>query len=101
MEWSELVDSAIAACAGKRIAAICAAPFVLGKRGLLKGKKATCYPGFEDQLEGAEYTAAGVETDGLITTGKSAGHAIEFGLELARLLRGEECAERVRLAIFP
>ena len=101
LDESELVSSAIAACSDKRIAAICAAPFILGKRGLLDGKKATCYPGFEDQLTGAQYTAAGFETDGLITTGKSAGHAVEFALELVRLLCGEERAQQIRLALYP
>ena len=52
----------------KPIAAICAAPMVLGKLGLLKGKKATCYPGFEQYLEGAECTGAPVERDGNIIT---------------------------------
>ncbi len=62
----------------KPIAAICAAPMVLGKLGLLKGKKATCYPGFEQYLEGAECTGAPVERDGNIITGKGPGAAMEF-----------------------
>ena len=56
--------------AGRPLSAICAAPLVYGKRGLLKGKKVTCYPGFEKYLEGAEYTAALVEKDGNFITGK-------------------------------
>ena len=54
----------------KPLAAICAAPLVLGNRGLLQGKKATCYPGFETYLQGAEYTASLVERDGNFITGK-------------------------------
>ena len=57
----------------KPIAAICAAPMILGKLGLLKGRKATCYPGFEQYLEGAECTGAPVERDGNIITGKGPG----------------------------
>ena len=52
------------------IAAICAAPYILGELGILRGKKATCYPGFEDKLLGATYTAAMVERDGNIITAK-------------------------------
>ena len=55
---------------GRRIAAICAAPSILGEMGLLKGRTATCYPGFEDKLEGVSYTRQGVITDGNITTAR-------------------------------
>ena len=68
--------------ADKPLAAICAAPLVLGNRGLLQGKKATCYPGFETYLQGAEYTAALVEKDGNIITGKGPGAAMEFALAI-------------------
>ncbi len=54
--------------AGKRLAAICAGPSVLGGLGILEGRKATCYPGFEGELKGAEYTRQGVVTDGNVTT---------------------------------
>ena len=60
-----------AAAAGAVVGAICAAPFVLGRLGLLNGKKATCFPGFEDMLRGAVVCAEGVVTDGLVTTAKS------------------------------
>ena len=66
----------------KPLAAICAAPLVLGNRGLLQGKKATCYPGFETYLQGAEYTAALVEKDGNIITGKGPGAAMEFAFAI-------------------
>ena len=62
----------------KPLAAICAAPLVFGNRGLLEGKKATCYPGFETYLKGAQYTAALVEKDGNFITGKGPGAAMEF-----------------------
>ena len=68
--------------AEKPLAAICAAPLVLGNRGLLQSKKATCYPGFETYLQGAEYTAALVEQDGNIITGKGPGAAMEFAFAI-------------------
>ena len=68
--------------ADKPLAAICAAPLVLGNRGLLQGKKATCYPGLETYLQGAEYTAALVEKDGNIITGKGPGAAMEFAFAI-------------------
>lgn len=68
--------------AGKPLSAICAAPLVLGNRGLLQGKKATCYPGFETYLTGAEYTANLVEVDGNVITGKGPGAAMEFAFAI-------------------
>lgn len=82
--------------AGKLIAAICAAPMVLGGLGLLKGKRATCYPGFEQYLEGAEYTADLCNVDGNITTGEGPAAAFPFGYELLRQLKGEEIVEQLR-----
>ncbi|MDO4328896.1 MAG: DJ-1/PfpI family protein [Lachnospiraceae bacterium] len=83
----------------RRVAAICAAPSVLGGLGFLRGKKATCYPGFEDSLAGAEYTNQGVITDGLITTARGLGYALDLGLELSRLLVGQETAAKVKASI--
>lgn len=80
---------------GKRLAAICAAPAVFGKLGLLQGKKAVCYPGMESHLEGAELVEQPVVTDGNITTAKGPGVSIAFGLELIRVLLGEEQARQV------
>ena len=74
----------------KPIAAICAAPMVLGKLGLLKGRKATCYPGFEQYLEGAECTGALVEKDGNIITGKGPGAAFAFAFAVLELLAGKD-----------
>lgn len=82
---------------GKRIAAICAAPAkILGERGMLKGKKATCYPGMENLMKGAEFTTESVVTDGNITTSRGMGTAMEFGLEMVRLLCGEVVAKDLR-----
>lgn len=85
--------------AGKRLAAICAAPSILGGLGLLKGKTATCYPGFEGELEGAVYTKQGVVTDGRITTARGLGFALDLGIELLALLEGGENARKVKTAI--
>ena len=83
----------------KPIAAICAAPMVLGKLGLLKGKKATCYPGFEQYLEGADCTGAMVEKDGNVITGKGPGAAMEFALAVVELLQGKEKVQELKEAM--
>lgn len=83
-----------------RIGAICAAPSVLGDLGLLNGKKAVCYPGFEERLEGAEVLREQVVTDGHITTSRGMGTAIPFGLEMISRLKSEEEAERIAEAII-
>ncbi|MBR2965111.1 MAG: DJ-1/PfpI family protein [Clostridia bacterium] len=85
---------------GGRIAAICAAPLVLGRRGLLKGKRATCYPGFEAELSGATVTGEPVVTDGNITTAKGMGAALAFAKELVALLVSKEKAEELSSAIM-
>ena len=85
---------------GGRIAAICAAPLVLGRRGLLKGKRATCYPGFENELAGATVTDESVVTDENITTAKGMGVALEFSEELISLLVSKEKAEELSSAIM-
>lgn len=85
---------------GGRIAAICAAPLVLGRRGLLDGKRATCYPGFESELAGALVTDESVVTDGNITTARGMGVALEFSKELITLLVGKEKAEDLSSAIM-
>lgn len=83
----------------KPIAAICAAPMVLGKLGLLKGRKATCYPGFEQYLEGAECTGALVEKDGNIITGKGPGAAMKFALAVVECLLGKEKVKELEEAM--
>ncbi|MDR2654769.1 MAG: DJ-1/PfpI family protein [Oscillospiraceae bacterium] len=80
----------------KYIAAICAAPSILGQNGWLKGKKAVCYPGFESALEGAEIVDQPVVTDGKIITSKGAGTAMEFGFTLVSILCGGETANKIR-----
>ena len=80
------------------LGAICAAPFVLGVRGLLRGKEATCFPGFEDKLSGAVLSGKKAVTDGNVTTARGMGAAFEFGCELIRALCGPEAAEKVSAA---
>ena len=82
--------------AGRPVAAICAAPLVLGHLGLLAGKRATCYPGFETELRGANYTAALVEQDGQIITGKGPGAAFELGYVLVERFVGKDVADQLR-----
>lgn len=83
----------------KRIAAICAAPSILGSLGILEGKKATCFPGFEPQLNGAQYTKQGVVTDGNVTTARGLGYALDMGIELLKLLTDESHARQIKEAI--
>lgn len=80
---------------GKLIAAICAAPSVFGAMGLLNGKKATCFPGFEKELTGAQYTGAHVENDGHIITAKGAGCALEFGHAIVSYALSKESADKI------
>ena len=81
---------------GLLIGAICAAPLILGEKGLLNGKKATCYPGFEKHLLGATVLEDGVVTDGNIITAKGAGVAFDFGFALVSYLLGENTAENIK-----
>lgn len=83
-----------------RLGAICAAPSVLGNLGLLIGRRAVCYPGFEEQLSGARVLEESVVTDGHITTSRGMGTAIDFGLELIRLLKDGEEAERIKDSVI-
>ena len=85
---------------GKAVAAICAAPMVLGKLGILNGKKATCYPGFEGFFDGAEYTAASVERDGNVITGKGPGVSLSFAYEVVNLLFGAEKVAELKAAMM-
>lgn len=98
LEASERVQKAIDFCSenDKFIAAICAAPSILGHKGLLKGRKATCFPGFEKDLEGAEAVGELVVKDGRIITGKGAGASIEFGLKLAEVIVSAEVSQNIR-----
>ncbi|MBE6684283.1 MAG: DJ-1/PfpI family protein [Ruminococcaceae bacterium] len=103
LDESKTVDTALRAASrkGAFLCAICAAPMVLGKRGYLNGKRAVCYPGFEQYLEGA--TVSETETvvrDGNVITAKGMGVALEFGLELVRTLKDGETANQIRKSIF-
>lgn len=82
--------------AGGLLAAICAAPLVYGRMGLLRGVRATCYPGFEEEMEGAVPTGALVEHDGLFVTAKGPAAAFPFGYKLVELLAGKETADALR-----
>lgn len=81
--------------AGKPLAAICAAPLVFGGLGLLEGKRATCYPGFEEYLKGATVVNVPTVTDGSIITGRGPGLVFDFGLAILEHLEGLESAEQV------
>lgn len=78
---------------GKFVAAICAAPTILGHRGMLKGRKACCFPGMEDGLEGADVVFDDVVTDGNVITSRGMGCSIKFGLAAVKALYDEETAD--------
>ena len=80
---------------GKMIGAICAAPMVLGGLGMLEGKRATCYPGFEKYLEGAEYTNELCTVDGNITTGEGPAAALPYAYKLLAALTDAKTADGI------
>lgn len=81
----------------KWLAAICAAPTILGKLGLLQGKKATCYPGCEPELTGADLSvAASVILDGKIITSRGPGTSLDFSLKIVEVLQGPVVANRLK-----
>lgn len=85
---------------GKLCSAICAAPSLLSKYGLLAGKKAVCYPTWADKIAGADYhSGEKLAVDGNIVTGQAAGASFEFGLKLIEVLRDAETARRIRKEI--
>jgi len=86
--------------AGKNVSAICAAPSVLGQLGILEGKKATSYPGFEEALKGADVTMNPVEVAGNVVTSRGMGTAIPFALALIELLIDKETADGIKNAII-
>ena len=81
--------------AGGYVAAICAAPIVLAKAGVLNGKHVTCYPGFDGKLIGAKVSDERVVVDGKIITGNGPSSSIPFALKLVELLRGKELAQEL------
>jgi 4-methyl-5(b-hydroxyethyl)-thiazole monophosphate biosynthesis len=87
------------ASSGKLVAAICAAPSVLGQAGLLDGKKATCHPGFEEKLTGADCSLDAVVRDGNIITSRGMGTAIPFALEIVRYFLDDAAVDKVKTAL--
>lgn len=101
LEESTAVQKAIDFTAenGKLVCAICAAPQILGHKGLLRGREAIAYPGFEKELEGAQISSSYVAVDGNFITAKGAGVAAEFGLEIVAALKGREASDKIKSAI--
>lgn len=94
----EQVDAFYAA--GKGVAAICAAPSILGHRGILKGRKACSYPGFEKDLEGANVVYDSVAVSDHVITSRGMGCAIDFSLAIIEALCGKDAAEKMAEAII-
>jgi protein deglycase len=80
---------------GRPLAAICAAPLILGQLGILKGKQATCYPGYESQLAGAILVKRPVIQDGNIITANGPGSAIKFALQIVGFFAGNGPADQI------
>ena len=95
LEKNTLVQSALKKqfSAGKLIAAICAAPSILGKNGMANGKKVTSYPGFEDAFPRSTYVTDSVVTDGNVITSRGMGTAIDFALAIIEYLISASAAE--------
>ena len=104
LDESDFCDKILAhvSILGGGIAAICASPFILGKRGLLSGKRAVCYPGFEGYLDGAVLLDAPVASDGKTVTAKGMGCALAFSKEILRIFLGmaEEDVESLSKTIM-
>ncbi len=102
LDASRTVETAlhITATKGGYLAAICAAPLVLGKRGYLVGKRATCFPGFEEYLQGATVAEERVVRDGRVITAAGMGVAMEFGLALVAALKGQDVADELRRTVL-
>ena len=83
----------------KYIAAICAAPSILGKRGITKGKKVTCFPEYEQYMTGADVTGEKVVCDGKLITARGAGAASDFGFKIVELMRGKKIADDLKSAM--
>ena len=103
LDASDMVDDTLArvSARGGYLAAICAAPMVLGHKGYLKGKRAICFPGFEDKLIGADVqNDAFVVRDGNVITAKGMGVALDFGLALVAALKDDATATALRAAVM-
>lgn len=101
LEASSDVQSAIdyAVENGKYVCAICAAPSILGHKGLLEGKEAIAFPGFEDDLKGAKISEKHVSVDGQFITAKGAGVAVDFGLAIVAAIKGQDESDKIRKSI--
>lgn len=83
----------------KYLCAICAAPFILGKRGILREREATCFPGFEDELEGAIISDKYVCVDRNTITGRGMGSAVKFGLAIVSAVKGQAVADKLEATL--
>ena len=92
VKWGSAIDTTKTA--------ICAAPSILGHKGILKNKKAVCFEGFENQLEGADVSKDSVMADGNIITARGAGVAVQFGLKLVEVLISKERSDTLKAAIL-
>lgn len=97
LDAEERVKDAVSFCVSRDlyVCAICAAPSVLGRMGVLMGKRATCFPGFEDELLDADVRGDKVVVDGRIITAKGAGCALDFGFAIIEQVEGAPAAERI------
>lgn len=84
----------------KMVAAICASPFALFTFGILKGKKYTCYPRFEENIKEAQFEVKKVVIDGNLITSRGVGTAVDFSLAMIRYLKGDELANKIQKAIL-
>ena len=82
------------------MAAICAAPYILGENGYLEGVDATCFPGFECHLKGANYKDERAVACGRFITAKGMGASFLFGYEIVKFFKGEEVSEKIMEGIF-
>ena len=101
LEANETVNKFIDYCSanGKLMCAICAAPSILGHKGLLEGKNAVCFPGFESELKGAEVSRDFVVEDSNIITAKGMGSAVDFGISIVKYFIGEEKAASLKASL--
>lgn len=101
LEANKTVNDFIDYCAenDKYICAICAAPSILGHKDLLKGRRACCFPGFEEELEGAQICKDFVCIDGKYITAKGMGAAIDFSREIVSVMLDKHTAERIKASL--
>lgn len=104
MERNENVMALVREAAARTdiwLCALCASPTILGRAGLLNGRRAVCYPGMEGEMSGAHPEMdVHVVTDGRLITGRAPGAAVETGLALLSALKGSDCADRVRQEMY-